>query len=88
MSVLYMIFRQNEPVRVAIAQLSKKFLHMREGKTGLLDAFFEAYLAAEAETGIGFEDWLTQEYDRENVKASFLESGKAKLRLDWLLRRE
>lgn len=88
MSVLYMIFRQNKPVRVAVEQLSKKYLHMREGKTGLLDAFFEAYLSAEAETGIGFEDWLTQEYDREKVKARFLDAGKARLRLDWLLRRE
>jgi protein tyrosine/serine phosphatase len=88
MSVLYMIFRQNEPVRIAIRQLSKKYLHMREGKTGLLDAFFETYLAAEAETGIGFEAWLTSEYDREQVKADFLKSGQAKLRLDWILRRE
>ena len=88
MSVLYMIFRQNEPVRIAIGQLSKKYLHMREGKTGLLDAFFETYLAAEAETGIGFESWLTSEYDREQVKADFLKSGQAKLRLDWILRRE
>lgn len=88
MSVLYMIFRQQLPVRIAIQQLSKKYLHMREGKTGLLDAFFEAYLAAEAATDIGFEAWLTDEYDREQVKADFLKSGQAKLRLDWILRRE
>ena len=88
MSVLYMIFRQGEPVSVAIRQLSKKYLHMREGKTGLLDAFFEAYLQAETASGIGFEDWLTGEYDREQVKRDFLESGQAKWRLDSLLRRE
>lgn len=88
MSVLYMIFRAGEPVRVAANQLSKKYLHMREGKTGLLDAFFETYLEAEAATGIGFEDWLTTEYDREKLKADFLNSGQAKLRLDWFLRRE
>lgn len=88
MSVLYMIFRMREPVSVAIQQLSKKYLHMREGKTGLLDAFFETYLAAEKATGIGFEDWLQSEYDREKVKADFLSSGKGKLRLDWILRRE
>ncbi|MEM9571252.1 MAG: protein tyrosine phosphatase [Pseudomonadota bacterium] len=88
MSVLYMIFRQNAPVSTAIGQLSKKYLHMREGKTGLLDAFFETYLQAERETGIGFEDWLTSEYDREQVKQDFLNSGQAKWRLDSLLRRE
>ncbi|MEL7542045.1 MAG: protein tyrosine phosphatase, partial [Pseudomonadota bacterium] len=88
MSVLYVIFRLNEPVSVAIRQLSKKYLHLREGKTGLLDAFFETYLAAEEASGIGFEDWLKTEYDRVQVKQDFLESGQAKWRLDSLLRRE
>lgn len=88
MSTLYMIFRVGEPVSVAAQQLSKKYLHMKEGKTGLLDAFFEAYIEAEKATGIGFEDWLTTEYDREKLKADFLDSGRAKLRLDWFLRRE
>lgn len=88
MSVLYVIFRQGEPVSTAIRQLSKKYLHLREGKTGLLDAFFETYLQAEKETGIGFEDWLNTEYDRAKVKQDFLESGQAKWQLDRLLRRE
>lgn len=88
MSVLYMIFRMKEPVRVAKQQLSKKYLHLKEGKTGLLDAFFDVYLEAETATGIGFEDWVRAEYDREQLKADFLSSGKAKLRLDWFLRRE
>lgn len=88
MSTLYMIFRVGAPVHVAARQLSKKYLHMKEGKTGLLDAFFETYLDAEKESGIGFEDWLKTEYDREQLKTKFLKSGQAKLRLDWLLRRE
>lgn len=88
MSVLYVIFRLGEPVSVAVRQLSKKYLHMREGKTGLLDAFFETYLEAEKATGIAFEDWLATEYDRVQVKEDFLKSGKGRLRLDWLLRRE
>lgn len=88
MSVLYAIFQLGEPVSVAVRQLSKKYLHMREGKTGLLDAFFETYLAAEQASGIGFEDWLNTEYDRVQVKQDFLKSGQAKWRLDSLLRRE
>ncbi|MEL6727999.1 MAG: protein tyrosine phosphatase [Pseudomonadota bacterium] len=88
MSVLYAIFQLGEPVNVAVRQLSKKYLHMREGKTGLLDAFFETYLEAEAASGIAFEDWLKTDYDREKVKEDFLKSGQSKLRLDWLLRRE
>lgn len=88
MSVLYMVFRMGEPVSTAISQLSKRYLHMREGKTGLLDAFFDTYLAAERATAIGFEDWLTTEYDRIKVKEDFLKSGQAKWRLDSLLGRE
>lgn len=88
MSVLYMIFRQGAPVSVAVDQLSKKYLHMREGKTGLLDAFFETYLAAQAMSGISFETWLQTGYDREQVKQDFLKSGQARWRLDWILRRE
>jgi len=88
MSVLYVIFRMGEPVSTAIRQLSKKYLHMREGKTGLLDAFFDTYLNAERATGISFEDWLNTEYDRVKVKEDFLKSGQAKWRLDSLLGRE
>ena len=88
MSVLYMIFRQKRSVRMALQQLSKKYLHLREGKTGLLDYLFEAYLHAEAETGVDFETWLTRDYDRIAVKEAFLKSGRGKLRLDAVLRRE
>ena len=63
-------------------------VQLKEGKTGLLDAFFDAYVEAETATGIGFEDWLRTEYDREQLKTDFLKSGQAKLRLDWFLRRE
>ncbi|MBR9834672.1 MAG: dual specificity protein phosphatase family protein [Alphaproteobacteria bacterium] len=88
MSALYMIYRQKQPVSVAASQLSKKYLHMREGKTGLLDAFFEAYLEAARDKDISFEDWVNTAYDRVAVKAQFLSSGKGRLGLDRLLRRE
>ncbi len=88
MSALYMIFRHGQPVHVAARQLSKKFLHFREGKTGLLDAFFEAYLAYAKEHEIEFETWVNSVYDREAVKAKFLKSGRSKLGLDRILRRE
>lgn len=88
MSVLYMIFRKQKPVAVAVQQLSKKYLHLREGKTGLLDAFFETYLEANAEQPVTFEDWLQNGYDREKVKQDFLKTRSAKLSLDRVLRRE
>ncbi|MDJ0920391.1 MAG: sulfur transferase domain-containing protein [Henriciella sp.] len=88
MSALYMIFRKQQLVAVAKQQLSKKYLHLREGKTGLLDAFFEAYLDANAKQALAFEDWLQTGYDREAVKQDFLKTRAAKLSLDRVLRRE
>ncbi len=88
MSALYMMFRQGQPVATAAQQLSKKFLHLREGKTGILDAFFEAYLSYAREHEIAFETWLQTVYDREAVKADFLKTGRSKLGLDRILRRE
>ncbi len=89
MSVLYMIFRQEKSVSDAAAQLSKKYLHLREGKTGLLDAFFETYLGeVEIAPDLSFLDWVNTKYDREQLKSDFLKSGKGRLGLDKLLRRE
>ena len=44
MSALYMILRRAMPVKKAMEQLSGRFLHVKSGKTGMLDAFFESYL--------------------------------------------
>lgn len=88
MAALYCIFELRQPVAMAARQLSKRYLHMREGKTGLLDAFFEAFLEESEEKGLSFSDWVTSDYDRLAVKQAFLNSGRGRLRLDSLLRRE
>lgn len=93
MSVLYMHFRQGLPIEEAIEQLSFKYLHVREGKTGMLDFFFEQYLefkdATPAdETPLTFLEWIDGPYDREAVKADFLATWKAKMVVDRILRRE
>ena len=43
MAVLYKLLREEVPYSAAIEQLSGKYLHTRHGKTGMLDAFYEAY---------------------------------------------
>jgi protein tyrosine/serine phosphatase len=42
MSVLYMHFRKGQTIREALDQLSLKYLHIRHGKTGVLDYTFAA----------------------------------------------
>ena len=88
MSVLYMHFRQGLEIEDAIEQLSFKYLHVREGKTGMLDFFFDTYLNVKSETGLSFMEWIEGPYDRLGVKEAFLRTWKAKLMVDRILRRE
>ncbi len=88
MSVLYMHFRQGLSIEKALEQLSFKYLHIRHGKTGVLDFFFETYLEQGAAKGLSFTDWVTQGYDKAALKARFLNSRKRKLNVDQLLGRE
>jgi protein tyrosine/serine phosphatase len=88
MAALYQHFRQGQPIDQAIEQLGLKYLHIREGKTGVLDFFFETYLKEGAPRGLSFVEWVEQDYDRATVKARFLKTWKSRLNLDKLLRRE
>lgn len=88
MAVLYMHFHKGVPIREALDQLSFKYLHIREGKTGVLDFFFYTYLTEGAMKGLSFTDWVTQGYDQADLKHRFMKSRKWKLNLDQLLRRE
>ena len=58
MAVLYQHFRKGQPIDQAVDQLARKYLHIREGKTGVLDFFFETYLKEGAPKGLSFTDWV------------------------------
>ena len=88
MSVLYMIFRRGQPVSKAVEQLSGRYLHVKSGKTGMLDAFFQAYLDDTAQSGKPFIEWVQQDYDPAAVKADFMERFGNRFQWDRLLRRE
>lgn len=88
MSVLYLIGRKNQSVETAKKQLSLKYLHVKQGKTGMLDAFFEAALDAGANASDDFFRWIEGEYDRVTVKAAYLEAHGRQVELDRLLGRE
>lgn len=88
MSALYMHFRQGLPIQEAIEQLSFKYLHIREGKTGMLDHFFQTYLRDGKPAGLSFLDWVETIYDRDGVKAEFLKEWRGRMNIDRLLRRE
>lgn len=88
MAVLYMHFREGQTIEQALEMLSRKYLHIRQGKTGVLDFFFETYLAEAAPKGLTFQQWVEQGYDRAALKARFLKTRKSKPDLAQLVGRE
>ena len=88
MSVLYLLARQDASLAEAAKQLSFKYLHIKQGKTGMLDAFFAAAMKDGVTTAGEFFDWIERDYDRVQVKAAFLKATGRQLELDRLLRRE
>src|SRR4051812_13133980 len=62
---------QGRPVEAAAAQLSLRWGHIRQSKTGILDAFFECYAAATRDRPKPFLDWLREDYDEAALRREF-----------------
>ncbi len=89
MSVFYMHFRQGKPISEALEQLSLKYLHVKQGKTGVLDYTFERYLADGEPRGQSFLDWVdSPAYDEAAIKADFRSQMWGRLLTDGPLKRE
>jgi protein tyrosine/serine phosphatase len=89
MAVLYAHFRLGLPVREALKELSFRHLHVRQGKTGVLDYFFDRYLAEGEPQGMSLLDWVRRpEYDHKALKAEFQAGWWGTLLTERLLRRE
>jgi len=74
MGVLYRHFHMGDTIQDALArELTLKKLHVRQGKTGMLDYFFEDYLRVSEGRDISFLDWVESEYDPADVKARFMD---------------
>lgn len=89
MSVFYMHFRKGLPIREALDQLSLKYLHVKQGKTGVLDYTFERYLAEGEPKGQTFLEWVdSPAYDEAAIKADFRSQMWGRLLTDGLFKRE
>lgn len=76
------------PVEAALAQLSWRFGHLRQSRTGILDAFFEEYAAASQRDGKPFLNWLREDYDEAALRQRFQSRPWADRLMDQVLRRE
>ena len=73
------------PVEEAMAQLSLRFGHVKQGKTGILDAFFALYAQAAPKP---FLQWLREDYDEAALRRDFRSKPWADALVDKVLRRE
>ena len=89
MSALYAHYRLGLPIREAMKQLDFKYLHIRQGKTGVLDYVFERYLAEGEPEGLTFTQWVDSDrYDPDAIKADFRAGKMGSILTESLLKRE
>ena len=87
MSALYMMMIAKQSARDALSQLSFKYLHVKQAKTGMLDAFLQSYIPYE-DKGMAFFDWVDMIYDPDTLHKTFMAKGWAVRLVDDILRRE
>jgi protein tyrosine/serine phosphatase len=90
MAVLFAHFHQGLPLREAVRrELGFRTLHVRQGKTGVIDYAFERYFAEGEPKGLSYLDWVrSPAYDPKQIKADFQAGWWGTLLSDRLLRRE
>src|SRR5208283_1608744 len=71
----------------ALRQLSLRFGHIRQAKTGILDAFF-LHFQRESEGRKTFLDWVRDDYDANALRRDFHANGLASFVNDWVLAHE
>ena len=87
MAALYLLIAEKRPAREAARQLAWKYGHVKQAKTGLLDAFFAAYFPYE-DQGMGFFDWVDDVYDPAAITRECKAKGWAVRLTDSILHRE
>jgi protein tyrosine/serine phosphatase len=86
MAVLYKHLKMGLPIEQAVEQLRLKYLHVKQGKTGVIDYFFERYLLHG--NGKPFLQWVEEDSDPKAIKAAYMKRLSANIPLDDLLQRE
>ena len=87
MAALYLLVSENKPAKEAMRQLALRYGHIKAAKTGLLDAFFAAYLPYENE-GMAFYNWVETVYSPEKLTEQFKANKWANKLTDAILKRE
>jgi len=87
-SVLYRYVKDGEPMELAKQQLSLRYGHIRQADTGILDYFFERYIADNLVRPMPFMQWVEEVYDPVELKQTFQSSTWANRLVNTVLQRE
>ena len=88
MSALYLAIHEGRPIDEAAGQLSLRYGHVRQAKTGILDFFLSSYAAQVAAAPMPFLEWVDTVYDPDAMRAEFRSGRWASILVDRVLRRE
>lgn len=94
MATLFLFFHEGVALDRAMEQLSFRYGHVRQGKTGVIDHAFNLYIDYAAATGKSlasaddFLHWAETEYDHLQAKADFRATGWGDFLTETVLRRE
>ncbi len=94
MSTLYQFLHEGAPLPCALDQLSFKYGHVKQGKTGVIDAAFEEYIAYAKGAGKSlssvddFFEWVDNKYDPVATKQRFRTTWFGNFLTEKVLRRE
>lgn len=87
-AALYLLITDSGTIDDAKDQLSLRYLHIKQARTGILDRFIEMYEEFNATDPTPFMEWLDNHYSPKELKQSFKPSGWINWLVDGLLRRE
>lgn len=88
MSTLYLHLHEGVPLPTAMSHLSLRYGHVRQAKTGVIDYFYERYLADSRARPMTLLEWVADVYDPAALEADFHENWLAGIIVNRILRRE
>lgn len=87
-AALFLLVREGASAAQARRQLSIRFGHFRHAKTGILDAFLDAFAEEGEAKGLSFGDWAERVYDPASLARRARPGFWSTLVADRLIRRE
>lgn len=94
MATLFLFFQEGVPLDKAMDQLSFRYGHVKQGKTGVIDYALQQYLdyacanQKSLSSTTDFFDWVDTVYSPEETKKAFLTSWWGNFLTETVLRRE